>query len=601
MPNLGRPRSDRRARRGARFQALESLESRNLMAYTGLGFSLPDLLVSGYAGPGAAYGGPLTVTAQVRNIGASSFVEPLNLAPGATSSADAGPFNVGVYMSKGPKFNKSAIRIGTIAFDQGLDQNDLATKSVTIPALPNRPAGFPAAGKDIYITLVADSEQQVREQDKSNNVSTSVPVKMAPGLPQLQAIGLDVPTTMKPGDWIKPSILIANYGTTQTANQAPVTVELVYSSDGTFFDGNPPIATFTIDNILPVSQAPTQNLVLGDANLDIPANVRKVDLPNAVQLPYAAKSYYIGLRVDPNEQIQQISDLRGPRSPYLEQIRQVAPSANGLPQAGVVQAPASLTANLFPTPPYGPVTTNNVYPVFNPNLYYAAANQPRNHYARIRAKHRNLAMQIRTPDRGRAGGGWNADRPMPIRLQESPGPTTHRSRAVALSSSRPTATPPLARVPDESRTDPAGSSHQGRCPFRVAWDSGRSRASSPLPRGARQIPNRSWMAVLAMTSFMAMATGPAGPKTRPSPIGSICNFRSRGRLGRGHAGNPARPRRLQVHPGRKKLPAPPANNGDQAGRDPARLLLRTPIAITPFSITIKEPGCRRGPTAGASP
>lgn len=357
------------------------------MAYSGLGFSLPDLLVSGYAGPGAAYGGPLTVTAQVRNIGASSFVEPLSMAPGATSSADAGTFNVGVYMTKGPRFTKGAIRIGTIAFDQGLDQNDMQTKSVTIPALPNRPAGFPASGKNIFITLVADIDQQVREQDKSNNVSAAVPVKLAPGLPELQAIGLDLPATMKPGDWIKPSILIANYGTVQTANQAPLTVTLSYSPDGKYFDGNPPLATFTIDNVLPVSQAPTENLVLGDANLNLPANVRKVDLPNAVQLPHTGSSYYIGLRVDPNEQIQQISDLKGPRGPYLEQVHLVAPSGDGLPGAGVVQAPASTTTNLFPTPPFGPVTTNNVYPVYNPNLYYAAANQPRAHQARVKVKH----------------------------------------------------------------------------------------------------------------------------------------------------------------------------------------------------------------------
>lgn len=364
------------------------------MAYSGLGFSLPDLLVSGYAGPGAAYGGPLTVTAQVRNIGASSFVEPLAMAPGAASSADAGTFNVGVYMTKGPRFTKSAIRIGTITFDQGLSQNDMETKSVTIPALPSRPAGFPAAGKNIFITLVADIDQQVREQDKSNNVSTAVPVKMAPGLPQLEAVGLDVPTTMKPGDWIKPSILIANYGTVRTANQAPVTVQLVYSPDGNFFDGNPPIATFVLDDILPVAQAPTENLVLGDANIDLPPNIDKVDLPFAVQLPYAGRSYFIGLRVDPNEQIQQISDLKGPRSPRLEQIRLVAPSANGLPQAGVVQAPASSTTNLFPTPPYGPVTTNNFYPVYNPNLYFLSDNQPRARFVRSKSHHHIRKIRI---------------------------------------------------------------------------------------------------------------------------------------------------------------------------------------------------------------
>ena len=61
---------------------VETLERRELLAYSGLGFSLPDLTVTGFASPVASYGGPVTVTVNVRNIGASSTLEPLALSPG---------------------------------------------------------------------------------------------------------------------------------------------------------------------------------------------------------------------------------------------------------------------------------------------------------------------------------------------------------------------------------------------------------------------------------------------------------------------------------------------------------------------------------------
>ena len=73
--------SRRTRRRGGRdrrrpdLAAVESLEGRQLMAYSPLGASLPQLTISGYASPAAAWGGPLTVTVNIANIGPAPILE----------------------------------------------------------------------------------------------------------------------------------------------------------------------------------------------------------------------------------------------------------------------------------------------------------------------------------------------------------------------------------------------------------------------------------------------------------------------------------------------------------------------------------------------
>ena len=83
-----------RAPRRPELSALECLEGRELLAYTPLGFSLPDLSVQGFTGPAASWGGQLTVTVNVKNTGASTLIEPLAQVPGATSTADSQPTSV---------------------------------------------------------------------------------------------------------------------------------------------------------------------------------------------------------------------------------------------------------------------------------------------------------------------------------------------------------------------------------------------------------------------------------------------------------------------------------------------------------------------------
>ena len=99
-----RPRRDlapRTPRASAVAPAIEALEGRQLLSYSPFG-SLPDLSVTAQAGAIAAYGGPITVTLDVQNLGASSTVEPLNLQPGSPSTADAPPSHVGVYLLRTP-------------------------------------------------------------------------------------------------------------------------------------------------------------------------------------------------------------------------------------------------------------------------------------------------------------------------------------------------------------------------------------------------------------------------------------------------------------------------------------------------------------------
>ena len=69
--------------------------------------------------------------------------------------------------------------------------------------------------------------------------------------------------------------------------------------------------------------------------------------PTAATLPTSPSKYYLGLVIDPNNILTQLS-LPANR---LELIRTVGPATSGLPPAGVVSTPLSPPA--FPNPPDG--------------------------------------------------------------------------------------------------------------------------------------------------------------------------------------------------------------------------------------------------------
>ncbi len=83
QPSDSRPqRPGRRARRRTHLAAPERLESRELLATSPLGFSLPDLTISGSVGTRAAWGGSLGVIATVINQGTSTITNPIAQGPG---------------------------------------------------------------------------------------------------------------------------------------------------------------------------------------------------------------------------------------------------------------------------------------------------------------------------------------------------------------------------------------------------------------------------------------------------------------------------------------------------------------------------------------
>ena len=164
MDSGRRRRLTDRSRRNAGLGEIEALEQRLVMSYSPLGYSLPDLTVIGYAGPSAAYGGQLGVTAQVTNLGASSIIEPLNLAPGSVSSADAGPSTVNVYISNVPRITASSIVIGQLAVPM-LSQNSTTTVSATL-TLPAKQPTYPGIGQNAFILFAADATHAVNEIDE---------------------------------------------------------------------------------------------------------------------------------------------------------------------------------------------------------------------------------------------------------------------------------------------------------------------------------------------------------------------------------------------------------------------------------------------------
>lgn len=341
---------------------LERLEARAVMNYTPLGASLPDLVARGSNPPVAAYNGQITVQVDVSNIGHSSMVEPMNLVPGSISNADAPPSILGVYLSTNPRrLTTRAFKLGEISVPL-VRQNSTLNLTATFDMPTQRPPRFPGNGGRLYVFFRANEGRTIQEIDLSNNISRGAQaVQLAVGLPELAVIAFEVPPVLSPGDVIDPNFKIANFGTTNTSLQAPLTVQLVASTDDLFGPTDIILATYTIDSLPPLSTVPARRSVLGDVTLDDPSNVRTAG-GIQVQLPSDPSQYFIGLIVDPLQQIRQIRDIDGPRIPFLEGLTNVGPPIHGQQPAGQFRAPAP-ASNLFPTPAYGLITS----PFFPPS------------------------------------------------------------------------------------------------------------------------------------------------------------------------------------------------------------------------------------------
>jgi hypothetical protein len=337
------------ARRGRRRRpsplAPERLEGRDLPAYSPLGFSPPNLSVSGFAAPATSYGGPLSVTINLTNTGNETLVEPLAALGIGTGTATSAPTNVVVYISPRRRLSPGVVPIGTVDFPSvpqaGVVQE---TANLTLPPLSKLP-GFPTSGHKIYLYFATPNKPLT---------PIGVPVLVSPNLPDLRTVNFSTPPQMQPGDVIAPSIRVGNYGTVDTSTQGPVQVEIVASPTRDFSTSSV-VASYTLSDIPPVSVAPTFNFVVGDTNLDPSQNIATITSP-PITLPPSSQGYFIGVVVDPAHHIRQIKDVVSKRGPVrtVDDILPVSAPLAGLPPAGVVAPPSSLS-NLFPTPPGGPI------------------------------------------------------------------------------------------------------------------------------------------------------------------------------------------------------------------------------------------------------
>jgi hypothetical protein len=311
------PRESRRTGRLGRVRnrpdlaPLECLEGRQLLAYSPLGFSLPDLIVSGTSSPLASYGRDISVTVDVQNIGASSIIEPLALLPGAVSTADAPPSTVGVFLTPRQNSLRGAIRIGTINVPF-LRQNSLVRITQNIP-LPLRPGGFPGNGGRVFLNFQANADNSIIEADAANNRSSNVALRIAPARGDVQVVRFDVPPIMQPGDTIRPSFVLTNNGAVETG-AGPNEVLLVGSRSRRF-------------------QADTQILArYSFGNIPVGGNVTIEGDP--VRLPANRRVFFIGVLV-------------GGRNTGVRVSRQVGPPIADLPPAGAL-------VDVSPTPPQFP-------------------------------------------------------------------------------------------------------------------------------------------------------------------------------------------------------------------------------------------------------
>ena len=329
---------------------VEGLEARQLLAFSVLGQSLPDLTITGYASTAASWGGPVTVTVNVRNLGASTIIEPLALDTNATSSADAPASTVGVFAVRNPRSLRGAVEVGAVSLPP-IRQNSFLQQTSTF-ILPPQPLGFPGNGGKVYLVFKANATGTVAESDTTNNVSKPVPLLIEAPLPDLEAVGLDLPPVMQPGDVVQANVRIANFGPADTAAQGPVYVALVASRTPNFVVGSSQvIALVTLANIPGIQNTATRGPVFADSNQTPQQNVVTFGFPPTM-LPGAgfARKYYIGVVVDPTNNLKQLSTLSnfGGRKEPFSLIQRVGPPIVGLPPAGVLVPGATIPVFPFP-------------------------------------------------------------------------------------------------------------------------------------------------------------------------------------------------------------------------------------------------------------
>ena len=358
-----RPRRNGGTQRRRTLAWVESLEGRQLLATSALGFSQPDLTVSGFAAPVAAWNGPLAVSVDVRNIAAATYVDPLNLPPGSPTTADGGPATVQVFITNGNPHTFRGVEIGSFTVPS-IPSNSSIRLNETL-TMPSQLPHFPIFGGRVYVQFVVSQDPNTTpEANPANNSSVAPrPVVIEPALPDLYAVGLIAPPVMQPGDTIEPNIEIANFGTVDSATQGPFQVLLVATTKRNSLFGASVLASFTVQSLTPLSEVASTNAVLGDVDNDVAPNIDVLNAP-PITLPLTPSKYFLTVVVDPGNQVFQLKNFsRSIRRNLLPDqaitpIVQVGPPQRFLPPASGLNQPASSQAsNPFPDPafPVNPV------------------------------------------------------------------------------------------------------------------------------------------------------------------------------------------------------------------------------------------------------
>lgn len=387
---LGSRNAPRRASRRNRSPrpVLDALEARQLMAFSPFGVSRPDLVVDAFAPPVASVGDTISLVIDVRNLGSTSIVEPLGFFdPRAgrqpfvsryVSPADAGPSQIQVYLSAFPVFDETAVPISAPIPVPAVPQNTLlrmlpqdglpanvavpqylrnvanpqavnVAPAIALPDLASWPAGIPNFdGDTVYLFLRADDAKVVAEHDETNNLSRPIPLRLVPALGDFDAVGLDVARGMQPADVVTPNLKVVNYGTRDVADyNQELRVDLTASFDSRLSFDDFAFARFDVQSVAPINFAPTRRVVRGARNVIDPANVTTVPADQIafpvgpyVRIPNALNGYNFGAVVDPENDLLELSELRGRRAVHFSQLRRVAPPLRGVGPADVI-APAA--------------------------------------------------------------------------------------------------------------------------------------------------------------------------------------------------------------------------------------------------------------------
>ena len=205
----------KRARRRTDLAAWSNWKTRALLAFSTLGFSLPDLTITGEAGPRAAWGGTLDVSAYLQNIGASTITEPLSQLPtthgptpgspyGSTSTADAPDSTVASSITRTPSLPRARSRWGRSRLRRfhrtASNSSPTRSRCRRARAVFREPAASSMSGFVAEFANNSAGSHQGQQPEQAGRGAGDA----ASRCPSCGPIALAVPSSLAPGDTIVP-------------------------------------------------------------------------------------------------------------------------------------------------------------------------------------------------------------------------------------------------------------------------------------------------------------------------------------------------------------------------------------------------------------